>query len=101
LRAAAEPSVARWRILRSPPSESNTFFSVFIRRDEFLHSLLSRLRCRFAVSVVAHYRDPNFLHNPFFRSFLSTGEFSFFSLRSRAIRSKIILFIGLLDSRLG
>ncbi|MDF7652181.1 hypothetical protein PUG42_26950, partial [Erwiniaceae bacterium L1_54_3] len=46
-----------WRILRFPPSESNTFFSVFLRRDESLYSLLSRLRCRFAVSVVAQYRD--------------------------------------------
>ncbi|WP_205298338.1 hypothetical protein, partial [Candidatus Pantoea formicae] len=43
--------------LRFPPSESNTFFSVFLRRDESFHSLLSRLRCRFAVSVVAHYRE--------------------------------------------
>ncbi|WP_343464293.1 hypothetical protein, partial [Pantoea sp.] len=39
-----------------PPSESNTFFSVFLRRGESLRALLSRLRCRFAVSVVAHYR---------------------------------------------
>ncbi|MGX9282988.1 hypothetical protein, partial [Pantoea dispersa] len=51
------PAVARWRILRFPPSESNTFFSVFLRRGESLHALLSRLRCRFAVSVVAHYRE--------------------------------------------
>ncbi|WP_343463788.1 hypothetical protein, partial [Pantoea sp.] len=34
----------------------NTFFSVFLRRGESLRALLSRLRCRFAVSVVAHYR---------------------------------------------
>ncbi|MEB5973968.1 hypothetical protein MXF20_18000, partial [Pantoea dispersa] len=85
---------------RFPPSESNTFFSVFLRRGESLHALLSRLRCRFAVSVVAHYRDPDFLHNPFFRSFLSTGEFSLFSLRSRAIRAKISLFTRALSRRL-
>ncbi|MCE0491616.1 hypothetical protein LU196_16390, partial [Pantoea sp. Mb-10] len=29
---------------------------VFLRRGESLRALLSRLRCRFAVSVVAHYR---------------------------------------------
>ncbi|WP_234465371.1 hypothetical protein, partial [Erwinia sp. S59] len=33
------------------------FLAFFLRRDESLHSLLSRLRCRFAVSVVAHYRQ--------------------------------------------
>ncbi|WP_231647282.1 hypothetical protein, partial [Pantoea sp. BL1] len=38
--------------------QSQTLFSAFfLRRDESLHSLLSRLRCRFAVSVVAHYRE--------------------------------------------
>jgi len=33
------------------------FFQRFLWRGESLHSLLSRLRCRFAVSVDAHYRE--------------------------------------------
>ncbi|WP_206583567.1 hypothetical protein, partial [Pantoea dispersa] len=43
-----------------------------------LHALLSRLRCRFAVSVVAHYRDPDFLHNPFFDLFYRLASFHSF-----------------------
>ncbi|WP_211280918.1 hypothetical protein, partial [Pantoea rodasii] len=59
--------------------QSQTLFSAFfLRRGESLHSLLSRLRCRFAVSVVAHYRDPNFCTTPFFDLFNRLASFRSF-----------------------
>ncbi|WP_336795576.1 hypothetical protein, partial [Erwinia aphidicola] len=49
----------------------NFFLKKFFRRFRYFLNLLSRWpvsRC--AVSVVAHYRDPDLIHNPFFDLFI-------------------------------
>ncbi|KYP83218.1 hypothetical protein WB66_18905, partial [bacteria symbiont BFo1 of Frankliniella occidentalis] len=50
---------------------SQLLFEKLFRRFRYFLNLLSRWpvsRC--AVSVVAHYRDPDLIHNPFFDLFI-------------------------------
>ncbi|EFK17426.1 hypothetical protein HMPREF9541_00150 [Escherichia coli MS 116-1] len=65
MRRGFQLTVARWRILRFPLSESTLNFRIFF-------SSLFRPSCEVfhvVVSTEAHYRDPNFLHKYFFDLF--------------------------------
>lgn len=50
-------TVARWRILRFPLSESTVYFQVFSAGILRRTPLTRRLVCRCSVSVEAHYRE--------------------------------------------
>ncbi|WP_218568723.1 hypothetical protein, partial [Klebsiella grimontii] len=64
-------TVARWRILRFPLSESTRYFRIFSLQPTRLFVKLFTS----AVSMEAHYRDPIFLHKPFFDLFFQMMVF--------------------------